>query len=287
MTDIQIIKYGDDNYPKRLTELNNPPEKLYCMGDISLLENRMAAIVGSRKSSTYGKWAAESIAKALSGSGITVISGMAKGIDTAAHLGAIDGRGKTVAVLGCGIDMCYPAENRNLKRDIAAYGLVISEYPPGTEAKRWTFPKRNRIIAGLSELVVVVEAGLNSGALITAELAAAGYGKVMAVPGNINSPYSIGSNKLISDGVAPVVVIGDVLESMGIYEVDNGDNNLESVLGNAEKEVYMEIKFGGEISVDEVCRRVKRAPGYVNGIIAVLEMKGLVRTSMGKVFVAK
>ena len=137
------------------------------------------------------------------------------------------------------------------------------------------------------ENVVVVEAGLNSGALITAELAAAGYGKVMAVPGNINSPYSIGSNKLISDGVAPVVVIGDVLESMGIYEVDNGDNNLESVLGNAEKEVYMEIKFGEEISVDEVCRRVKRAPGYVNGIIAVLEMKGLVRTSMGKVFVAK
>ena len=271
MADIQIIKYGDDNYPKRLMELNNPPEKLYCMGDISLLENRMAAIVGSRKSSTYGKWAAESIAKALSGSGITVISGMAKGIDTAAHLGAIDGRGKTVAVLGCGIDMCYPAENRNLKRDIVAYGLVISEYPPGTEAKRWTFPKRNRIIAGLSELVVVVEAGLNSGALITAELAAAGYGKVMAVPGNI----------------APVVVIGDVLESMGIYEVDNGDNNFESVLGTSEKEVYMEIKFGGEISVDEVCRRVKRAPGYVNGIIAVLEMKGLVRTSMGKVFVAK
>lgn len=283
----QIIEAGTEWFPKRLMSLADPPQRLYCMGDVSILKNRMAAVVGSRKSSSYGRWAAESIARALSGSGITVVSGMAKGIDAAAHRGAMDGNGGTVAVLGCGIDRCYPAEHRNLKKEIAGRGLVISEYPPGMDAKRWTFPKRNRIISALAEIVIVAEAGLNSGALITAEMAAEAGNTVMAVPANINSPYGIGSNKLIYDGAVPVVVIGDVLEAMGLEGEINDHDKAADAIGEVEKEVYSVIRSGGELSAEEVAKRLERAPGYVNGIIAVLEMKGLVHTSMGKVFVAK
>lgn len=281
-----VIKPGDEFYPQSLLHLYDPPKELYCRGRLELLKSyKKAAVVGSRKNSLYGKWAAENISGLLSENGVTVISGLAMGIDAIAHRSALDGDGGTIAVLGCGIDICYPAINRKLKEDIEQKGLVISEYPPNMKAQRWTFPRRNRIIAALSELVVVAEAGLGSGALITAEIAAEQSKKIMAVPGNINNPHSIGANKLIYDGAIPVIAVSDVLEVMGIYDIKIREKGMS--LGEAEKEIYNMIEKGGEISTEELCDYLGYQPGYVNGIVTILEMKGMVNTSLGKVFVAK
>ncbi len=280
-----MIEKEDMEYPNGLKILKRPPERLYCLGDISLLSNRMVAVVGSRKTSAYGRWAATSISKRLSQENITVVSGMARGIDTNAHKGALEHVGKTIAVLGMGIDGCYPAENWRLKDIIANRGLVISEYPPGVKAQKWTFPQRNRIIAGLTEMVVIAEAGLNSGAFITAEIAMEQSKQVMAVPGNINNPYNIGNNKLIVDGATPVVVIEDIVEAMGIYGRKNKTVNIE--LGVDEKKIISILDKGGEMTVDEISRRLSKTSAEVNGIITILEMKGVIQTSVGKIFVAK
>lgn len=279
-----VITPEDKEYPRLLKNISSPPKELYCFGDISLLNRKAVGIVGSRKVSEYGKWVSYNIGKKMGINDIVTVSGMAAGADTYVHLGTMDTGGKTIAVLGCGIDRCYPAANWKLKDKIAHSGLVISEYPPKTEASRWTFPKRNRIISGLSEIIVVTEAGLNSGALITAELAAEQGKTVVSVPGNINSAYNIGSNKLITEGAVPIATLNDILDIMGIkgkHEIDYGK------LGDNEAEVLNALLQGGEMSVDDICSRIKKKPNIVNGLVTVLEMKGLVYTSLGKVFVAK
>lgn len=280
----EILEMEDERYPETLRKLKNPPERLYCIGDVSLLQTRCVAVVGSRKFSDYGKWVSTSIGKKLSQHDITVVSGMARGIDTFAHKGALMAGGKTIAVLGCGIDKCFPAENFKIKDEIAKKGLVISEYPPGTSAARWTFPKRNRIIAALCEMVVVAEAGLNSGAMITAELATEQGKRVMAVPGNINNAYNIGNNKLISEGAEIVVTLDDVVESMGILPMTMGEY---SNLGEEEQKVLALVLEKGEVSAEVIAQLLNQKISQINGIITVLEMKGMVKTSLGKVFFAR
>lgn len=282
---IRRITPGMPQYPAILKEIKDPPGELYCLGDIAILNSRCLAVVGSRKTTSYGRSTAVKLAKAAAEAGLTVVSGMARGIDTCAHRGALDAGGSTIAVLGCGVDVCYPAENRELKEQIERCGLVISEYPPGMAPQRYHFPQRNRIISGLSEVTAVVQAGSSSGALITAELAAEQGREVCAVPGNIDSQYNLGNNKLIKDGVFPVTNVRDVLELMGADAV--GRNEAERILSDAELTIYSMLEEHGEMTVDEICRILSKPPSYVAGIITVMEMKGVVFFELGKIFIAK
>ncbi|MGN0704791.1 MAG: DNA-processing protein DprA, partial [Lentihominibacter sp.] len=206
------ITSGMPEYPAILKEIRGYPRELFYRGNIDLINRRCAAVVGSRKTTQYGRTISKNISGALAERNIVVVSGMAKGIDACAHRGALDVSGGTIAVLGNGVDVCYPEENRQLKEEIERNGLILSEYPPGRKPEKYYFPQRNRIISGLSELTVVVQAGGSSGALITAELAAEQGRDVFAVPGNIDSRYNLGNNKLIKEGAVPVTCIQDILD---------------------------------------------------------------------------
>ncbi len=282
---IRIIKKEDKRYPKLLKNIPDSPEVLYCIGDVGLLEGKKLAAVGSRKCSEYGKTTAMRIGEACARYDVTLVSGMAKGIDSFAHIGTLKAGGKTIAVLGCGVNICYPRENRKLYEQIAAEGLLISELPPDTAPMPYTFPMRNRIISGISDATCVVEAGTGSGALITAERAAVQGRDVFAVPGNINSRYSLGTNKLLTDGAIPIAVIDDIFTGMGISLVLSRDETEN--LGEDEKSVYSIIKENGEVTVDFLCRMLNKTPVFINGIVAVLEIKGLVAYNLGKIFIAK
>ena len=282
---IIIIEKEDPRYPDQLRLIPQPPERLYCIGDTELLKLPMAAVIGSRKCSEYGKKTAMAIGTSVGIAGAAVVSGMAKGIDSFGHLGALKAGGKTIAVLGCGADVCYPAENRKLYEQIAGEGLVISEYPPGTPPMPFRFPLRNRIIAGLSSVVTVVEAGRDSGALITATLAAELGREVYAVPGNITSMWSLGTNKLIADGAMPVVTVDDVARAMGL-DAGRDEEDYEG-LSQLEKQVVKLVKSAGEVSLEYLCSRTGKSTVDMNGIVMVLEMKGYLATNFGKIFVAK
>lgn len=281
---IEMIKYGERAYPAVLTEIKNPPKELYYTGDLKILDETCAAVVGSRTTTAYGRNTAKAIGRKLAGHGVTVVSGMAMGIDTCAHEGALDANGSTVAVLGCGIDICYPPENKSLKAEIERKGLVLSEYPPGTPADRYNFPNRNRIISGLSAITVVVQARNRSGAMITAECAAEQGREVLAVPGNIDSQYNLGNNKLIKEGAMPVISIDDVLEPLGLRQVS--PQLAKAKLSDNEYAVFELLRERGEMSIDEVCIHLDRPPAYVNPIVSVMEMKGFVFSAMGKIFLA-
>ena len=282
---IIIIEKEDQRYPEQLRLIPQPPERLYCIGDTELLKMPMAAVIGSRKCSEYGKKTAMAIGTSVGSAGAAVVSGMAKGIDSFGHLGALKAGGKTIAVLGCGADVCYPAENRKLYEQIASEGLVISEYPPGTPPMPFRFPLRNRIIAGLSSVVTVVEAGRDSGALITATLAAELGREVYAVPGNITSMWSLGTNKLIADGAMPVVTVDDVARAMGL-DAGRDEEDYEG-LSRLEQQVVKLVKSAGEVSLEYLCSRTGKSTVDMNGIVMVLEMKGYLATNFGKIFVAK
>ncbi|MCL1982925.1 MAG: DNA-processing protein DprA [Clostridiales bacterium] len=279
------VSPGDKYYPVLLSHIKNPPKILYYVGDISLASKLSVAVVGTRKATRYGTWAAMNLSERLAAHGIVVTSGMASGIDTCGHRGAIKGGGKTIAVLGSGIDVCSPAANRRLMDEIAEDGLLVSEYPPGTPATKYTFPQRNRIISGISAATVVVEAGLASGSLITAEHAAEQGKDVYAIPGNIDSVYSLGTNKLIKEGALPLIVADDLLDDLGVKR--NPVESRMAELGKAEREIIGHIESQSEVTVDFLCRRTGKQPSEINGMITVLEIKGMVYTFMGKIFIAK
>lgn len=284
MKEIKKVCFEDADFPAELRKIKNPPKSLYYIGDLSVLEKPCVAIVGSRKMSAYGRWVAESFGAVFGKSGVTVVSGMATGIDTFAHKGALKAHGTTVAVLGNGVDICFPVGNGLLKNQIEREGLVVSEYEPGSYARKHTFPERNRIISGLSRAVVVVEAGVNSGALITAELAVDQGREVYAVPGNINSVYSAGTNLLLKDGANPLTVAEDLLADLGIQSETRRDKR--AGLSKDERRVFDAILRGGEMGVDAICDATKMSAREVNIIITVLEMKGIVVTALGRVFVS-
>lgn len=281
----KILEYEDEKYPTMLKGIKNPPKRIFYVGNIELLNTVSVAVVGSRKTSDYGFWVASNIARRLAENNVTVVSGLAKGIDTFAHRATLKAGGNTIAVLGTGIDKCFPSANKELMEEIAKRGLVISEYPPGYPGDKWTFPQRNRIISGLSQAVIIGEAGLHSGALITAEWAEAQDKYLFAVPGNINNIRNIGNNKLIADGVMPLTVIDDIFDYIG---VDAKEVDVENIhLGDDERKVLEIIKYQGEISIDELCMKLDMKPSIVNGIVSILEIKGIANTSLGKIFIAK
>jgi DNA processing protein len=282
---IKNVGLRDNNYPRLLRCIKEPPKELFYRGDISLASKLSVAVVGTRKATRYGIWAAMNLAESLAAHGVVVISGMAFGIDSCGHRGALKGGGKTIAVLGSGVDICSPASNKNLMDEIAEDGLLISEYPPGFHPTKYTFPQRNRLISGISAATVVVEAGLISGSLITAEYAADQGKDVYAIPGNIDSRYSLGTNKLIKEGALPLITADDLLDDLGIKR--NSVECRAKELGKAEREVIEHIEEQSEVTIDYLCRRTGKQPAEISGIITVLEIKGLVCTFMGKIFIAK
>ena len=282
---IQRMTSGQPVYPALLKEIRDYPKELYYIGDPKLLEEKCVSIVGSRKTNQYGRSTAYSFGKALGQRGITVVSGMAVGIDTCAHEGALQEKGNTAAVLACGLDLCYPPRNRELKGKIESAGIVLSEYPPGTAAQRYYFPQRNRIISGLSPLTVVVQAGNRSGALITAELAADQGRDVGAVPGNIDSEYNLGSNKLLREGAFALTGVQDLLEASGVSVLSEPE--AERMLSDEEKQLYFLLCSHGEMSLDQLAFYLKKPVNELGSLAIVMEMKGIVFSAMGKVFIAK
>lgn len=275
-----------EDYPNCLRNLKNPPEKIYAVGNKKLLENKKVAIVGSRKCSPYGQWAATALAEKLSEKNITVVSGMAAGIDTFAHIGALREKGSTIAVLGCGIDRCYPAASWRIKDKICKDGLVISEYPEDTKAQRWTFPQRNRIIAALADIVVVIEAGINSGSIITAEIALDLGKEVMVLPGNINNVFSMGSNKLIRDGATPIITLDDVGEHLGIKCEDVSEKDL-SHLSEEEIGIFKIISEIGQCNSTYISKVTCMEIKDVNAVLTVLEINGLIENILGMAVVKR
>lgn len=288
MTDLGGIRYIScdmDGFPDKLRGLSEPVEGIYIKGNADLLYKKSIAIVGSRRCSEYGKRVAMKISGAAAANGLCVISGMAIGIDNFAHRGALTKGGNTLAVLGTGPDICYPPQHRKLYEEICDKGLIVSEYPPGTEAMPFRFPQRNRIIAGLSEAVVVVEARAGSGSLITAEYADGQNKPVFAVPGNITSQYSLGTNRLITEGAQAVAVVDDIFNYLGI-QPSASEDELEE-LGEDERRVYEFVKSNGEVFSDEICSKLEMDPFLVNSITSILEIKGFVSFSMGRIMAVK
>lgn len=283
----KIITIFDDNYPKHLRNIYNPPKVIYIKGDLGFEDEISIAIVGSRKATTYGKWVAEKFAKELAGLGITIISGLARGIDTKAHEGALMTKGRTIAVLGNGIDSIYPKANKILSEKIQNNGAVITEYPLGVQPLPYNFPMRNRIISGLSLGVLVVEASENSGSLITAQIALEQGREVFAIPGNINNIYSKGTNLLIKDGAKLVTDIEDIIEEITLLKNRIKMNKVKKVsylnLGKDEIKIVECIK-----EYPKHCDEISYKTGFdikkVNSILTILELKGIVKQLPGKFF---
>lgn len=282
---VESVTILEDRYPPLLREIKNPPKILYYIGDLSLAYKICVSVVGTRKPTPYGRWAGAAMGRTLGESGVVCVSGLADGVDTLAHKGAIGGGGKTIAVLGTGLDICFPSKNIEIMKRIAKEGLILSEYGLGIHGSKFTFPARNRIISGLSIATVIVEAGLASGSLITAERAIEQGREVYAIPGNINNIYSIGTNKLILDGAKPLIVLENLLEDLGIKKVLM--ESRKEGLSDTERKVYNFVESCGETTVDELVEALQIHAGTLNGLVTVLEMKGMVYTSMGKIFVAK
>lgn len=212
----RIVLQDEEEYPPTLLELHDPPRALFCVGDQTLLSAPSAAIVGTRRATPYGERVTRELAGSLARSGVVIVSGLARGVDVTAHRATLDAGGRTVAVLGTGVDIAYPRAHRAIQTTIAEHGLVLSEEPPGSRAKTSSFPKRNRIIAAITQATIVVEAPLRSGALITAEHATDLHRTVAAVPGPIDSPQSAGANLLLRDGAHVIASVDDALALLGV-----------------------------------------------------------------------
>ncbi|MBQ6440879.1 MAG: DNA-processing protein DprA [Mogibacterium sp.] len=285
---IETVKIDIDSieYPARLREIPNPPEKLYCTGNTELLKTRSVGVVGARKNTVYGKNVALMIGRRLAESGLTVTSGLALGIDGYSHEGALEADGKVIGVLGSGIDHMTPQRNRSLMRKgLECGGLVVSEYSPETEGFKGNFPARNRIISGLSEALVVVEAGLNSGSLITAKCASDQGRTVYAVPGNINSQTSIGCNLLIRDGAVPLIIIDDLIRDIGAVpkQTDIADNNLDT----DERRIFDVIRQMSGATMEEIISGTGLSPGLANSLVTVMEIKGVVESYAGRIYLSR
>jgi DNA processing protein len=278
---VRIIDPRHDEWPSQLSELEScqPPDRLYAVGVTLDCGPKTIAIVGTRRPTAAGIEAAEMLASGLAQAGFTVVSGLALGIDAAAHRAALAAEGHTVAVLGCGMDADYPKRNRSLKLQIAARGTLVSEYPAGTPPTPFAFPERNRIIAGLSMGVVVVEGGVKSGALITARLALDANRSVFAVPGSIRNPMAAGPNLLIRTSQAAVItevkhVCDELAPDLVWSERDSSDASVIE-LGECEKDV-LALLDDAAVSPDQLCRRLDHAPGEVAMALSRLEVRNLV-----------
>ncbi len=275
---IQVFNYHEDSYPFRLKEIHDFPPLIYIRGSILSADEYCLAVVGTRTPSVYGRQLTEEIVTELSQNKITIISGLAKGIDTIAHQSALNAGGRTIAVMGGGLDSVYPAENTNLARSIIKNGAMISEYAPGIKPKPENFPRRNRIMSGLCLGVLVIEAGETSGSLITAHLAFEQNREVFAIPGSVLSPASIGTNKLIMEGTARLVRnAGDILQELNLTAVAE-QLNVKEVIPSSDTEALILKNLGAEPRhIDEVCRASGLPVSTISSTLAMMELKGMVK----------
>jgi DNA processing protein len=283
---IQVLTSEDESYPQRLKEIEQPPPVLYVRGEWLPEDQFAVAVVGTRKITAYGRQVTEQLAATLATSGITVISGLARGVDAVAHGAALNAGGRTAAVLGCGVDRIYPPENRALGERIISRGALLSDYPLGTAPESGNFPPRNRIISGLSMATIVVEAGDTSGALITAEFAAEQGRDVFAVPGNILAPQSRGTNRLIQNGALPLLSPDDILQSLNLTKVGQ-QKSARRILPTNDVESQLMTALGDEpLHVDEIRNQTGLPVEKVSAALVMMELKGMVRQVGGMQYVA-
>ncbi len=286
---VMIINADNPAYPENLRTMPDPPLYLYVKGTLRSEDRNAIAIVGTRKPTHYGTTVTRRIASELSSSGFTIVSGMARGIDTHAHRGALAAQGRTIAVLGCGIDVAYPPENKGLMEEIghAGHGAVVTENPFGTQPESGYFPSRNRIISGLSRGTVIIEAAEDSGSLITAKYSLEQGRKLYAIPGNIGSLTSKGTNTLIKQGAVLVDSADDILHDLGTQKKDNGqtvpDRPLPS-LSQDENTVFHCLSLEPK-HIDVIMTESRARAGKLGGVLINLELKGLAKQLPGKYFV--
>jgi DNA processing protein len=302
--DVNIINIEDDRYPPVLKKIDDPPPVLYIKGDITRRDNLAISIVGSRQCSLYGQEQSSRLAHLLASAGFTICSGLARGIDTAAHHGALSADGRTIAVLGCGLANMFPPENKKLSELIAQSGACISELPLRSEPLAMNFPPRNRIIAGLSLGTIVIEAGLRSGAMITADAATSYNREVMAVPGKIDSPLNKGAHYLIKQGAKLVESIEDVMEALGYYgeqlkeyavkEASDAEDKLEQPLFNAsqlnltdDEKTILNFLNKEPTHLEQIIADTNLNTGGISACLISLQLKGLVKQLPGSLFIRK
>jgi DNA processing protein len=274
---LRFVGRSEAGFPARLATIHDPPPGLFVRGPASLdlFDRPAVAIVGARACSAYGTAVALTLGRELAAAGVVVVSGLARGVDAAAHRGALDA-GETVAVLGCGIDRDYPRAHASLAASIAQRALIVSEYAPGVEPAPWRFPARNRIVAGLAAATVVVEARERSGALITADLALDEGREVLAVPGEITSHLSDGTNQLLRLGATPVTCVADVLAVLGVDPAPATDALLDDRLA-----AVRAVVADAPAAADEVAQRTGLSPGAVAAALAELELLGVIGEADG------
>ena len=275
--DIRVLTWHDDDYPARLKEIYDYPPLLYIRGSILDEDEWCLAVVGTRRPTVYGRQVAEEMATELARNKITIVSGLAKGIDTIAHQSTLDAGGRSIAVMGGGLDTVYPAENTGLAKSLLKQGALISEYHPGTRPRAGNFPRRNRIMSGMSLGVLVIEAGKNSGALITARLALEQNREVFAIPGSILSPASSGTNRLIQEGAKLVSDYADILEELNLTAVAQ-QLEMKDIIPSSETESLMLKHLSAEAThIDKVCRASGLPMSTVSSTLAMMELKGIVK----------
>lgn len=276
---IHVVTWRDRLYPPLLREVDDAPPVLYLYGKLTEADRFALAVVGTRNSSTYGQQVTQRMVTELARGDVTIVSGLALGIDTIAHTAALDAGGRTIAVLACGLDIIYPPVNRGLARRIveSGQGVLMSEYPPGTQPEGSNFPARNRIISGLSLGVLVVEAPERSGALITADKALKQGRDVFAIPGSILSSRSVGVNKLIQDGARPVMDVKDIIESLNLFMIPR-QIEMQSILpDNAEEKKLLDLLSHDPLHIDDLIRESELAANDVIAVLTMMELKGMIR----------
>lgn len=280
---IFTISTADSRYPRLLAQIADPPELLYCRGNAALLDTFCIGIVGTRNASEYGRQACRDMASTLASAGITIVSGLAAGIDTEAHKATLAAHGNTIAVFGNGIDdaSVFPTDNLTLVHNIIdAGGLIISEYPEGTHGTKFTFPTRNRIISGLSRGILVVEADKKSGSLITAKLALDQNRDVFAIPGSIYWPRSVGTNWLIQQGARPVLTVADIFESYKLRQIPLPEIAL-STGDPAQQAILAVLRENGPTHIDTIVARCGMDASRIMTAVTMLELSDTVRHMSG------
>jgi len=284
---VQVLTWADETYPRRLKEIPAPPPVLYLLGELLPGDEWAVAMVGTRQASIYGREAATRIADGLVRNGITVVSGLARGIDAVAHKTALASGGRTIAVLGCGLDQVYPAEHLKLAAEIREHGALVSDYPLGTRPEAANFPPRNRIISGLSLGVVIVEAALGSGALITADFAVEQNREVFAVPGSILSRLSEGPNRLIQQGAKLVIGVEDILDELKLEMVAEKRAVQLALPADETEATLMRYLSHEPAHVDEIGRESGLPIATVSATLTLMELKGIVRQVGGMHYVLR
>lgn len=282
---VQVLTWDDPDYPLNLRQVHNPPPVLYVRGRIEKRDEWAVAIVGTRRASVYGKEAAQMLSTALARAGVTIVSGLARGIDAIAHRTCLEAGGRTIAVLGCGLDVIYPPQHAGLAAEIARQGALVSEYPLDTRPEARNFPPRNRIISGLALGTVIVEADLGSGALITAGFAAEQGREVFAVPGSIFARGCQGTNRLIQQGAKMACSVTDILEELNLTMVSEQTQARMAIPDNETESLLLQHLSTEPIHVDDLGRMVQLPIAQVTSTLALMELKGMVRQVGGMNYV--